>query len=505
MTQRTLRYLLIGEPVGALSRITGSKPDAPEVAALAYELLRARWVEVTYGKRCALVIPMRNQDWALPPPRRGHQRNFGKSRLFLLLRKLVECGMLHRKKGRPGFRGVAGRRSEYELADALRDLIDPCIAGHEVDVEELRPRGYVRLLGDELKCGDREEYRLPLLPTAIAAQRNLDAINRLAAGHMYSIDVDPDELQPTVQGNAQRSAKDTEGSENRAGNHSESSGQTSASNREGRLENLLNDSPQKLPLRLVLPETHFRADRLFHHDLRSYGRFHAQATSLAEWERRTLRIDGELCVEMDFHGSHINRLREELGLLPLTDVYDAPGLAGPEDRWWAKKAVLTLLNSKSYVEAQCSLEGVNRRYWQAVRAGRKPKRDEWPLPEGRTARAYLDAMIERHYEIAEAFCSNRALKFMFIESRIAEGILLDFVRHAANNPNDASPILSLHDGFVVPLRHAQLLLDSMRANWRLVVGTQHVPPVKVVAPRGTVRVMPDDCCVDLDTRLRAYS
>ena len=67
----------------------------------------------------------------------------------------------------------------------------------------------------------------------------------------------------------------------------------------------------------------------------------------------------------------------------------------------------------------------------------------------------LDTIKQGHPDIVHLICSGAALKLMNIDSRICEYVIADFVR-------TNTPILTVHDSFIVPFEEEDRLLRLMK-------------------------------------------
>ena len=67
----------------------------------------------------------------------------------------------------------------------------------------------------------------------------------------------------------------------------------------------------------------------------------------------------------------------------------------------------------------------------------------------------LDSIKQGHPEIAHLICSGAGLSLMNLDSRICEYVIADFVR-------TDTPILTVHDSFIVPFEEEDRLLQLMK-------------------------------------------
>ena len=67
----------------------------------------------------------------------------------------------------------------------------------------------------------------------------------------------------------------------------------------------------------------------------------------------------------------------------------------------------------------------------------------------------LDTIKEHHPDISHMICSGAGLRLMNIDSRICDYIIADFVR-------TSTPILTVHDSFIVPIGEEDRLNQLMK-------------------------------------------
>lgn len=155
--------------------------------------------------------------------------------------------------------------------------------------------------------------------------------------------------------------------------------------------------------------------------------------------RPHIRIDGYKTDEIDFSGIGIRILYSEVGLeYRGADPYDI-GLdnwKGSEDtrRKAVKKAMNALINdidgAYSFGKEEIQLLKMN-------------------------IKQFKKKVQNTHKPIAEFFQTDKGLKSQYIDSQIAEHIMLNMI-------NNNAITLPIHDSFIVRLGHRQLLIESMR-------------------------------------------
>jgi hypothetical protein len=181
------------------------------------------------------------------------------------------------------------------------------------------------------------------------------------------------------------------------------------------------------------------------------GRFYGPWwQSIAREYRSTISIGHETVVEYDYSGMGVNLAYAIQGIAPPDDPYDI-GLSSDnheEKREVLKTVILALLNDEfnKYGLSKKNLKVLGVSHSQAMR------------------------LIERkHSSISHLFHTNVGLMTQFLDSKIAEKIMLEGVARDFL-------ILSVHDSFIVQERHEQALLDVMERAYEEVVGRK--PKIK---------------------------
>lgn len=81
-----------------------------------------------------------------------------------------------------------------------------------------------------------------------------------------------------------------------------------------------------------------------------------------------------------------------------------------------------------------------------------------------THEAFLRLVQAHHPELAKHLGTDIGLRAQFVDSQIAEAVMLDFLR-------DGIGILPVHDSFIVPAGHADALRERMRYHFRQITGS----------------------------------
>jgi len=194
------------------------------------------------------------------------------------------------------------------------------------------------------------------------------------------------------------------------------------------------------------------------------GRFYPMGTS---WQnikakaRRTLQIDGEPVVELDFDGMHIAMLYAEAGL-PL------PGDCHALDGWprdLVKVATFTLINAKTEGAARMSIAHSDGRSIDKETGQRVEGHDDKQLMQtvavpgsqeaiGK-ARALIEAIKHRHAPIAGQLHSDAGARLMRKDSDIAEAVMAELILRKG------IVALPVHDSFLVPASKRDELEEAM--------------------------------------------
>jgi hypothetical protein len=171
------------------------------------------------------------------------------------------------------------------------------------------------------------------------------------------------------------------------------------------------------------------------------GRFYGPWYQLLSSERRAgVTLNGEATVELDYPAIHAGLLYAEAGSLLDGDPYLLEGWP----RESGKLAFNIAINAKDARSAVKALA-------QAL-GGRTADHQQ--------AKLLLPAIRAKHRAIDAAFGTCAGLRFMRIDSDIAERVMLTMIRRYG------APVLGIHDSFVVPERHKAHLEEIMDISMR---------------------------------------
>ena len=166
--------------------------------------------------------------------------------------------------------------------------------------------------------------------------------------------------------------------------------------------------------------------------------------------REHIRMNDVPTVEIDYSSLHVILAYTEAGLdywqNTDKDPYDLPvrGVNNPEhSRDITKLFFLLSLNASD-----------EQALFKAFRSELNYKAYPYTFPDEVLAEL-LDTIKQGHPDIAHLICSGAGLKLMNIDSRICDYVIADFVR-------TNTPILTVHDSFIVPFGEEDRLLQLMK-------------------------------------------
>ncbi len=188
------------------------------------------------------------------------------------------------------------------------------------------------------------------------------------------------------------------------------------------------------------------------------GRFYGPwYQGIPEEYRAKILINGNPTLEIDYSGYH-PRILYALKVLPFPeDPYSLEGYPQTEEmRSFLKRMLLSIVNAKNEKDAIAAIRG--QRYKDFKKAKRlgteiKPLGIE-PLTDDRL-REVMGKLMERHKPIEEFFYSEMGSYLQWLDSQIAEAIMLYFA------DNFDQPCLPIHDSFIVDFRLSSFLRDIM--------------------------------------------
>lgn len=174
------------------------------------------------------------------------------------------------------------------------------------------------------------------------------------------------------------------------------------------------------------------------------GRFYCHWTQMIPSEmRRHITIDGEKTVEIDYSCLHLSMLYGLEGLRPPSgDLYQLEGI-GLGYRKVIKKAVNIAINAESDISTMQAIREYSLEF----------ERETGLIPP--RPKILLNAIKECHFPINKYFCTGYGVYLQFIESSIAENIMLKLAE-------DNICCLCIHDSFIVSESYIDSLSDMMK-------------------------------------------
>jgi hypothetical protein len=182
---------------------------------------------------------------------------------------------------------------------------------------------------------------------------------------------------------------------------------------------------------LDLQPVELELTRKFKFDYNSGGRLYCIAQNLPKVTRRTLTVNGNPTVELDFKSLHPTMLYHFAGLDAPEDCYLIPNAK----RENIKQVLLTALNAKTRQGAK-----------QSVVNTLEVKHDE--------AERLMKACEVLHEPISQHFYCSSWRRLQYLDGSITMDTLSDLASHGI-------PALPIHDSYIVEVKHEGRLKDAM--------------------------------------------
>ncbi len=168
-------------------------------------------------------------------------------------------------------------------------------------------------------------------------------------------------------------------------------------------------------------------------------------------ERRRIRLNNAPNKEMDYSSLHVilayAKVGEDYWKLTDKDPYSVP-IDGVENQEHIRN-----INKLFFL---LSLNAFNEKsLYKAFRSELDYKEYPYSFPDKLLAKLLEDIKL-LHPKIAHLICSGAGLELMNLDSRMVEFIIKDFVK-------TNTPILTIHDSFIVPFGEEDRLLELMKA------------------------------------------
>jgi hypothetical protein len=199
--------------------------------------------------------------------------------------------------------------------------------------------------------------------------------------------------------------------------------------------------------------------RVFNGDWQHGGRFYqAPHITIPSICRKSMIINGETTVELDYSGLHIRMLYHLIGVDYRDEcyVYEKSDKANKPDRDRIKLASLIVINSDDRGKAikaihdQCRRKGIN-----------------YPAGEFGRYRSLVDRFEDYHERIKEYFLKGKGLELQYLDSTIMANILDRLTKQNI-------PALPVHDSVICPAQHEDFLRQVMIEEYQKIMGFEPV-------------------------------
>jgi hypothetical protein len=178
------------------------------------------------------------------------------------------------------------------------------------------------------------------------------------------------------------------------------------------------------------------------------GRFYGSHQSLKKDERKTITIDGESTVELDFKCLHPTMLYHQIGKQPPSDCYSIFGdNRDAVIRPIAKSVLLIGLNAKDKIGTVRALHEKWFHKPKSIPKGFNSIREVLDRCNVANFADLIDLFQKRHAPIAHYFCSGEGIRLQYLDSEIMSLILSNCVA-------EGIPALPVHDSIVVPEQYS---------------------------------------------------
>lgn len=207
---------------------------------------------------------------------------------------------------------------------------------------------------------------------------------------------------------------------------------------------------------------------------RFYGGWWQHVPQSEKKFRSYIQINGNPTAELDYKAMHPHILYSREGI-DLTDdpyaidltEYGLPPVDSDkykhDIRPIVKQLFNALLNAKGRLDrvkiVKDAMEGCANDYALCLNESRLKS----------IANVMLDKLKDKHKAIRKYFNQGEGVKLQYIDSQIAEAVMLDMV-------GKGIPVLSIHDSFIVEVEHRDKLKQSMLDSYSRVVGK---PPLDI--------------------------
>ena len=195
--------------------------------------------------------------------------------------------------------------------------------------------------------------------------------------------------------------------------------------------------------------------RIFNVDWFHGGRFyHAPHITIPSACRKTMLINGEPTVELDYSGLHIRMLYHHLKMDYVEEcyVYEKADTANQIDRERIKIASLIVINSSDRQKAIKAIHNECRK-----------KDIHYPAGQFGCYRTLVDNFEDYHQPIKQFLLSGKGLELQYLDSRIMAKILARMTKRSI-------PALPVHDSIICPARYEGFLHQIMMDEYEKEIG-----------------------------------
>jgi hypothetical protein len=166
--------------------------------------------------------------------------------------------------------------------------------------------------------------------------------------------------------------------------------------------------------------------------------------------RKYIRLNEKEVVELDYSGLHINMLYALKKIpVPVGDVYHLDGYSNDDIfRDFVKRMLLVMVNASD----RSDVRGVLHEDVYSNKDLEMP--DEIGSTEAAVIDPLMNAFANKHEGIKDYFCTGKGIDLQYLDSQIAEGVLLHFSKMGY-------AILPMHDSFIIHQNLENELRESM--------------------------------------------
>ena len=200
----------------------------------------------------------------------------------------------------------------------------------------------------------------------------------------------------------------------------------------------LNERMDKIPDKSPIDFTRRKLKRIFNNSSFEDGGRYYQGwwQEISSSYRKYITIEGKRTEEEDFAGIHLRMIYALEGIeLGSDDIHLIDGF-GNEYRNQVKRAIYIIINAETIESAIYAIK------------------NKLTLPKNKTAIDLFKQLKLRHPKIAKYFATGEGIKLQYIDSQIAEKVMLRLAR-------DNIVALPMHDSFIVRMSHIKRLKQEM--------------------------------------------